>query len=263
VLSRDDIKIWMRSRSWKFMRNSRSRRFGSGVEKIGWCGNDIFYRPGTSDATIIYEVLIRPPGTYWMPDVLNPSTILDIGGNIGVASMFLARRFPQAQIFAFEPVPENFDLLLKNTSGCQNVKAFPIALGKKNDLQEIFTSSNPKNYGGYSFFENESNRFVKKNVPIRNAGDFLKEMGISKVDVIKIDTEGAEYDILTAIDPEMLRSVQWIAGELHGMNDFKLLAYLAQWFDLSVKKPLKKQHFMFNACNKSLTAQVEKLIEFK
>jgi FkbM family methyltransferase len=245
------------------MNNSHSRRFGSGIEKIDWCGNDIFYRPGTSDATIIYEVLFRPPGTYWMPDALNPSIVLDIGGNIGVASRFLARRFPQAQIFAFEPAPENFDLLLKNTSGCRNVKGFPIALGKTNDLQEIYTSSNPKNYGGYSFFENEANRFVKRSVPIRNAGDFLKDMGISKVDIIKIDTEGAEYDILTAIPPEMLRSVQWIAGELHGINDFNLLAHLSQWFDLSVKKPLKKQHFMFNACNKSLTPQVEKLIEFK
>jgi len=245
------------------MRNSHSARFGSAIEKIDWCGNEIFYRPGTSDVTIIYEALFRPPGTYWMPEVLNPSTILDIGGNIGVVSAYLAHRFPQAQIFAFEPVPENFDLLLKNTSICRNVKGFPVALGKENDLQGIYTSSNPRNFGGYSVFEKESDGSVKMSVPIRNPGDFLRELGIPKVEVIKIDTEGAEYDILTAIDPEMLQSVQWIAGELHGINDFNLLAYLSQWFDLSVKKPLKKRHFMFNACNKSLTGQIKKMIEFK
>jgi FkbM family methyltransferase len=245
------------------MKNTRSRQSGSGIEKIDWCGQEIFYRPGTSDVTIIYEVLFRPPGTYWTPDVLNPSTILDIGGNIGVVSAYLARRFPRAQIFTFEPVPENYDLLLKNTSACRNIKASSVALGKKNAFQEISASSNPRNLGGYSFFENEAIGSLKRSVPVRNSREILRELGVSKVDMIKIDTEGAEYDILTAMDPEMLQTVQWIAGELHGVNDFNLLAYLSQWFDLSVKKPLKKRHFMFNACNRSLTAKITKLIEFK
>jgi len=245
------------------MKNSRSRQFGAGIKKVDWYGNEIFYRPGTSDATILYEVLFRPPGTYWMPDELAPSTILDIGGNIGVVSVYLARRFPQSKIFAFEPVPENFELLLKNTSHNGNIKAFSVGMGRRNELQDIGPSSNPRNFGGYSFFEKEADVSLKRNVPIRNSGELLREINVPKVDVIKIDTEGAEYDILTSIDPELLQSVQWISGELHGVNDFNLLAYLSQWFDLSVKKPLKKQHFLFNACNKSLRAQIKNFIEFK
>ena len=245
------------------MKNSHSRQFGSGIKTIDWNGNEIFYRPGTSDATIIYEVLFRPPGTYWMPDVLNPSTILDIGGNIGVVSVYFARKFPRSQIFTFEPVPENYELLLKNTSPYRNIKAFPVALGKSDDLQDIYTSANQKNFGGYSFFNKETNISEKRRVSVRNSGGFLKEIGVSRADVLKIDTEGAEYDILTAMNPEMLQSVQWIVGEMHGINDFNLLAYVSPWFDISVKKPLKKQHFMFNACNKTLTAQIKKLVEFK
>lgn len=245
------------------MKNSRSRRFGSGVETIAWNGNQIFYRPGTSDATIIYEVLFRPPGTYWLPDILNPSTILDIGGNIGVGAIYFARKFPRAEIFTFEPVPENYELLVKNTSPYGNVRAFPVALGKDDDWLDIYTSSNQKNFGGYSFFHKGTNPSEKRRVPVRNSGGFLKEIGVFRADVLKIDTEGAEYDILTAMDPQMLQAVQWIVGELHGINDFKLLAYVATWFDISVKKPLKKRHFLFTGCNKGLTPRVNNLIEFK
>ena len=49
----------------------------------------------------------------------------------------------------------------------------------------------------------------------------------------------------------MLSKVTWITGELHGEKDFALLDYLAQWFDLELKKSFKKRLFIFRACNKN------------
>ncbi len=70
--------------------------------------------------------------------------------------------------------------------------------------------------------------------------------------MIKIDTEGSEYDILTALGEDMLSRTQWIMGELHGVRDFELLAYLSQWFDIGVRKGVWERLFMFHARNKTL-----------
>ncbi|MFB3084365.1 MAG: hypothetical protein ACE1Z4_13110 [Gammaproteobacteria bacterium] len=52
--------------------------------------------------------------------------------------------------------------------------------------------------------------------------------------------------------PAMLSGVQWIMGELHGVRDFELLAYLSRWFDLEVQKKMDSDLFLFHARNKAL-----------
>ena len=54
----------------------------------------------------------------------------------------------------------------------------------------------------------------------------------------------------------MLSRVKWIIGELHGQREFELLAYLAQWFDISVKKSFRKPLFVFAACNKHALGEI-------
>ena len=89
-------------------------------------------------------------------------------------------------------------------------------------------------------------------VEIRPVSVVLAELGITKIDIIKIDTEGAEFDILTSIDPEILARVQWILGELHRVRDCELLAYLVEWFDLKVCKNMASNLFPLQARSKTL-----------
>ena len=48
---------------------------------------------------------------YYFPEELKPKVIFDIGGNIGITSVYLASLFPEAQIYTFEPLKENFEIL--------------------------------------------------------------------------------------------------------------------------------------------------------
>ena len=88
-------------------------------------------------------------------------------------------------------------------------------------------------------------------VEVRDAGSMMRELGIEFADVIKIDTEGSEYDILTSLGHEFLGKVKWIYGELHGNRDFELLAFLSEQFHIGVKKTIDKRLFMFQARNKT------------
>ena len=89
-------------------------------------------------------------------------------------------------------------------------------------------------------------------VPVRHAGRALAELGVTRADVIKIDTEGAEWEILTALDPALLRGVRVIMGELHGRRDFELLDYLQPHFHIGAKKQLKTRLFNFFAVNRQV-----------
>ena len=92
-----------------------------------------------------------------------------------------------------------------------------------------------------------------------NINDIIEELGISSIDLIKIDTEGAEYDILSSLNDEILLSILWITGELHGNRDFELLNYLnSMGFSISVKKLIDNRLFMFNAGKEEIISQLSR-----
>jgi FkbM family methyltransferase len=255
----NDLSYLRRSGSWRFMRDARARTDDNqenalSIGQLSWNGHPVYYRARTSDCFVIHEVLLRP--TYAVPAALSPRTVLDIGGNIGAASLYFARQFPSATIHTFEPVPANMELLRKNVAPYPQIKAHPIALGGENGDLTLFASDNRDNFGGFSFFDKGVDPERRMRVPMRHAQEYLDEQGILAPDVIKIDTEGSEYTILKALRPEVLARVQWIIGELHGEKDFDLLAYLTQWFHIGTSKAIDSRLFTFNACNVSVVQAI-------
>ena len=147
-------------------------------------------------------------------------------------------------------------MLRQNVSTLKNVTVHPVALGAKDGQAEIFWSEEDHNLGGFSLYGKNANVEKKsQTIEIRHTATYLAQQGITQADLIKIDTEGAEYDILTSLDPAMLAKVKWISGELHGIQDFELLTYLSKTFDIDVKRSLGKKYFNFNACGLSFVEQ--------
>ena len=97
--------------------------------------------------SLIYEILLKSQNKaeYFFPKQINPKVILDIGGNIGITSIFLAKVFPNASIYTFEPLKENFELLEKNIQNYPNIKAFNVGLGSKNGSFKVYFSDDPEN----------------------------------------------------------------------------------------------------------------------
>lgn len=120
-----DLKVLARTKSIDFVRaRSRPENFKTGQKFIfRWKNQKIYYRPGTSDRGLIYEILVRNQrkSEYWVDAKVNPTVIFDIGANIGITAIWLADKFPGAKIFCFEPMPENFELLKANTSHIDNI----------------------------------------------------------------------------------------------------------------------------------------------
>jgi FkbM family methyltransferase len=254
---KNDLKLLWRSGSLGFVRDKKKSE-GRGV--FQYRGRPVHYRAGTSDMTLIHDILLYkgPKAEYWLPDVVAPRTILDLGANIGLTAIYYANRFPQAVIHAVEPLPANYELLVENTRPYANVTTHNLALGAQDGHMPMRLSARPGNFGGASLYGVDASPEQTVDVPVRDAAAFCRDIGLDRVDLIKIDTEGAEYDILTALEPNLLFRVRWIIGELHGVHDFKLLDYLTPAFLIDVRKTLHKTYFLFNACNTEIVDLVPK-----
>ena len=256
-----EFKYLMRSLSFNFAMSLRDKTHN--LRSYNWNGKKVFYRTSSSDMTLIYEILLKSKyrSEYYFPEKIKPEVILDIGGNIGITSIYLASIFPNATIYTFEPLLENYKILQKNTEQYGNIKVFNIGLGSKNGSFKVFLSDDSENFGGVSFYsEGEGNKTESyTECKVRNINDVIQELNISAIDLMKIDTEGSEYDILSCLNEEILRSIFWITGELHGNRDFELLNYLnSMGFSISVKKLIDNRLFMFNAGKEEIISQLSR-----
>lgn len=251
-------KVWLRSRSLKFMRDYFAEDSQPARKVYQWNGLPIHYRAGTSDSRLIYNILLKRgrKSEYAVPSEceLRPEsvrTVIDIGANIGISAVYLANAFPNAEVHAFEPEPGNCELLRANAQVWPRIKVHPFALGAADGELTLFDSDDDVNFGGFSAHRLGVNPGRSKSVPVRHAGRALEELRIGPIDVVKIDTEGAEWEILTAIEPARLRDVRLIMGELHGIRDFELLAFLQPMFDIGMRKQIKNRLFNFYAVKRA------------
>ena len=109
--------------------------------------------------------------------------VVDAGANTGVFSIFVAEKNPDVTISAFEPTPETFSMLQKNTEQYPNVKCFNFALGEKNEKSSIVVTGR----GG------EANYIGEGGVPIE-----IKTIDSLSIPMnfLKMDVEGYEANII-------------------------------------------------------------------
>lgn len=126
--------------------------------------------------------------------------IFDIGANIGLfIKAFNKSQYKPKAIYAFEPSSYVHSILKVTVARFKNVKCFKLAFDKQ-DGETILNMPLKKSGSirvGLSHIGNVSEgEYLKETVKTMKLDNFLKEQDIEAVDLIKIDVEGAEYNIL-------------------------------------------------------------------
>jgi FkbM family methyltransferase len=130
-------------------------------------------------------------GEYDIPYQHKNPTILDIGGNIGGFAIWANKKWSNAKIYSYEPIKKNFDLLKENTKDIDNIMAMNLAIGSKTENRKMFYGLN--NVGECSFYQGIEQVADGETVSVVSADT------LPKADIVKIDTEGAEIEILENI----------------------------------------------------------------
>ncbi len=169
----------------------------------------VYCRNGTSDFAVLRQVIGKKECAFPLKDI--PQSIVDIGANVGYASILFSNLWPSAKIVAVEPENENFDLLVKNTQKYSNITCMNTALWSRKCNLKI---SNP-NAAAFSFQFTEANTNDSPTI-ISITIDELKKFFLSKhIDLLKIDIEGGEYEFFKNTESSWDEGISMIAVELH------------------------------------------------
>ena len=139
----------------------------------------------------------------WLVDY-NIRTILDIGSYRGRFSLEINKFLPNAKIFAFEPLKESYQELLKNTRHIKCLEAFNIGLGNTNENTMIYKhdftpassllQATPKNIEIFPYI-GQSN---KQNITLCRLDDFVisNNLTLTPEIFIKMDVQGFENKVI-------------------------------------------------------------------
>jgi FkbM family methyltransferase len=149
--------------------------------------------------------------------------MVDFGAYIGFTALYAAT-FVET-VFAFEPSPVNYELLARNVAEnpalAPRIRLFRHGLGPRDEQVTLYAKS-PADSGSSVFRQVERDRMVSAQpnalIQVRDAAAVLHELGIDRHSLLKIDIEGAEYDVLDAIAPLLADHKPWLHVSFHPFN---------------------------------------------
>ena len=130
--------------------------------------------------------------------------IFDIGAHIGYYALLAAKAQPQAQVFAFEPLPIVFERLKHNLAlnNLNNVQAFDFAAGTHGHIADFYhvPQGIPSSSGlSFEFHSRTGVEITATKVRVIALDDFIEEQKLTRLDLIKMDTEETEPDVLNGM----------------------------------------------------------------
>ena len=183
---------------------------------------------------------------YRLPLKAVPTTILDLGANIGLTALYFARQFPCAAIACVEPIPGNLLLLEQNLRmNAVDAKVFGAAIDSEDG--RVVMELNANDYGHRVAGSSEAKENLL-DVPAISIPTLLENLGWDRIGLMKVDIEGHEK-ILFAGDCNWLDRVDAICIEWHGerLEAKQELTALAHQFGFTEPKLLSDIWFMDRA----------------
>ena len=170
-----------------------------------------FTGKGVSDLAILVENLFDDQ--YNLHRLQKKDAIIvDIGAHGGFFSVLSGSRCG-GRVFAFEPASANYDLLTENV--CANpkldIKATHLAVSNRQGVKRLILSKT--NSGAHSFFSDDAGSY--ENVECISLHDLIVGLPGNRIDLLKIDCEGGEFDVILGARDQDLACIDRIIMETH------------------------------------------------
>ena len=150
---------------------------------------------------------------YWIPPILlrdEVNSVVDLGAHIGLTTLYFAQYFPMARFVCVEPNPANVEILKRNILWLgERVRVIEGAISNHSG-EENFDDSG-WSWGGHLSGSKQLGRMVR----CYTMEEIIETSGLDKIDILKVDIEGAEQQLFGS-ENKWLRKIRMIIIELHG-----------------------------------------------
>ena len=162
--------------------------------------------------------------------------VIDIGANIGIFSIYASLKAPKGKVYAYEPFKVHYKRLLDNlkANNLKNVSAFNLAVCKKKGKRNLFIHKNCSGMHSLVFKEDSKGKAIVDCITLK---DIFEKNNIKKCDFLKIDCEGAEYEILYNAPKNILKKINKISLEFDNIDTYQQNCF-------QLKKFLKDNDFI-------------------
>lgn len=146
-------------------------------------------------------------------------TTIDIGANIGNHTLLFSKL--SDRVYSFEPVPEIFNILKKNIDQNNIKNVICINSGLSNESIDSTICVQTNGNIGQSSLEYDFTDGIREKIHLEKGDDTLSQLGIDRIDFIKIDVEGHEKKVIEGIKESLLkfRPIVYMEWEHHKAED--------------------------------------------
>lgn len=182
--------------------------------------------------------------------------IFDIGTCVGAFTDRCFIQYDVEKIYAFEPLRVNFEFLKGKYDGNPTVNLVNAAVSNYNGASTFYKKSYGQGRGcdwvgnaGSSLIKEKNNveKEICETVDVISLSSFIKGKGIEKIDILKVDAEGSEYDIFDdLIANDMFEMVDLIYYEDHSRKikglEERRSKFIDKAFEMGVQEKIWLQH---------------------
>ncbi len=174
--------------------------------------------------------LLDAPYPVYDTDLLRQLLGRRLSARLRVLAVIGAHRFQEAKlinrvfpglehIYLFEPLAEPLASLQEAAARDRRIRVFPVAIAQNDGTADFHVTSNDGESSSLLAFGSHNQMFPQVRVlqtikvPTRRLDSLLAEHGLAAPDVLLIDVQGAEYQVLSALSPELLAGVRLVYAE--------------------------------------------------
>lgn len=174
-------------------------------------GLEIESAPGALLVPLYKEIVYKDDYRLRSDPLPRGAVVVDIGANIGMFSLHVAAAYGAARVLAFEPFPESFALLARNAerNHLDAIQPIPLAIAGEPGTRELHMQGR---HGVHSLF-GTSGEAVR--IECLTLAEAFARYGVERCDFLKLDCEGAEYEILLGAPSDTYARIQRVALEYH------------------------------------------------
>jgi FkbM family methyltransferase len=204
-------------------------------------GREIAHLDRRETAFIYHEIFVDEKYLSHGIDISSEGVVVDVGANIGLFSLYVKQRAPNAKVFAIEPISEIVNVLRRNLRDVPRCRVLPIGLSNEEGtaeltyfpkspgmssryadidhdrrlIQTVLGNTNQTNGRFAEFSLNRRLRGRPVRCTLRRFSSVLDDEGIREIDLVKIDVEKSELEVLDGIDDRHWPGIRQLVIEVH------------------------------------------------